>query len=61
MKVMVANYISANRELVHENNFDIFFRVILLLPWEADLCLVLMTNTKCIVCLSFLGSQAKPN
>ena len=25
MKVMVANYISANRELVHENNFDIFF------------------------------------
>ena len=25
MKVMVANYISANREVVRENNFDIFF------------------------------------
>ena len=33
----------------HENNFDISFRVILLLPQKTDLCLVLMTNTKCIV------------
>ena len=33
----------------HENNFDIFFRVILLLPQETDLRLVLMTNTKYIV------------
>ena len=43
----------------HENNFDISFRVILLLPRETELCLLLMTNTKYIVCLSFPGPQAK--
>ena len=37
------------------------FRVILLLPREMDLCLVLMTNAKYIVCLLFPGSQAKPD
>ena len=60
--IYLAIYISANCEgYSHENNFGISFRVILLLPPETDLCLVLMTNTKYIVCLSFPGSQAKPN
>ena len=31
----------------HENKFDIYFRVILLLPRETDLYLVLMTNNIC--------------
>ena len=42
----------------HENNFDISFRVILLLPRETDLCLVpYKVHSLFIV----LGSQAKRN
>ena len=46
------------RSELHENNFDIAFRVILH-SWETDLCLVLMTDTKYIVRLLFSGYQAK--
>ena len=47
-----------SRSELHENNFDIAFRVILH-SWETDLCLVLMTDTKYIVRLLFSGYQAK--
>ena len=56
----------------HENNFDISFRVILLLPRETELCLVLMTNTwsvyrfqalklNPIECLRFINCYGKAN
>ena len=57
------SYISANDEGATHTNIILTF----LSVWfyychgKADLCLVLMTNTKYIVCLSFPGSQAKPN
>ena len=37
----------------HENDFVIPFRLILPLSRETDLCLILMANTKYIVCQSF--------
>ena len=40
-----------------ENNFDISFRVILPLSQETELCLVLMSNTRYIVCLLFPDSH----
>ena len=44
----------------HENNFDISLRVILLLPWETDLCLVLMTNTKYLYVYCFQALKLNP-
>ena len=39
----------------------IFFRVILPLSRDTDLCLLLMKNIKYIVCLSFPGFEGKSN
>ena len=49
--------------LSHENSFDISFTVtsILSLSRKTELCLVLVTNAKYIVCLSFPDPQPQFN
>ena len=53
--------IPVNGEVVTRKWFWHYFRVILLLPRETELCLVFITNSRYMAYLSFLGSQVKPN
>ena len=51
----IDNFLAAGRDSPHH------VQGFLPLSRETEWCLVLMTNTKCIVYLSFSGSEAKSN